>query len=43
MKLGQMIWNENDDGKDLSGIGGGTTGRDAAEFLLHGANSIQPA
>ncbi len=41
MKFGQIIWNENDDGKDLSSIGGGMTVRNAAEFLLRGANSVQ--
>lgn len=41
MKFGQIIWNENDDGKDWSSIGGGMTGRNAAEFLLRGANSVQ--
>lgn len=41
MKFGQIIWDENDDGKALSGIGGVTTGRDIAEFLLLGANSVQ--
>ena len=41
MKIGQIIRDEFDGGKDLSGIGGVETGRDAAEFLLLGANSVQ--
>lgn len=41
MKIGQVIRDEFNGGKDLSGIGGVETGRDAAEFLLLGANSVQ--
>ena len=41
MKIGQLIRDEFDGKKDLSGIGGVETGRDAAEFLLLGANSVQ--
>ncbi len=41
MKIGQVIRDEFDNKKDLSGIGGVETGRDAAEFLLLGANSVQ--
>lgn len=41
MKIGQVIRDEFDGKKDLSGIGGVETGQDAAEFLLLGANSVQ--
>jgi len=41
MKIGQVIRDEFDNKKDLSGSGGVETGRDAAEFLLLGANSVQ--
>ncbi len=41
MKIGQVIRDEFDNKKDLSGIGGVESGRDAAEFLLLGANSVQ--
>ena len=41
MKISQIIRDEFNGGKDLSGIGGVETGRDAAEFLLLGANSVQ--
>ena len=41
MKIGQIIRDEFDNKKDLSGIGGVETGQDAAEFLLLGANSVQ--
>ena len=41
MKIGQVIRDEFDGKKDLSGIGGVESGRDAAEFLLLGANTVQ--
>lgn len=41
MKIGQIIRDEFDGKKDLSGIGGVESGRDAAEFLLLGANTVQ--
>ena len=41
MKIGQLIRDEFDNKKDLSGIGGVESGQDAAEFLLLGANSVQ--
>ena len=41
MKIGQVIRDEFDNKKHLSGIGGVESGRDAAEFLLLGANSVQ--
>ena len=41
MKIGQVIRDEFDGRKDLSGIGGVESGRDAAEFLLLGANTVQ--
>ena len=41
MAIAQLIGSEFDGQRDLSGIGGVETGRDAAEFLLLGANSVQ--
>ncbi|KAL3142349.1 Dihydropyrimidine dehydrogenase [NADP(+)] [Trebouxia sp. C0009 RCD-2024] len=41
MKIAQVIRDEFDGKKDLSGIGGVESGRDAAEFLLLGANTVQ--
>ncbi|KAK9785261.1 hypothetical protein WJX73_003853 [Symbiochloris irregularis] len=41
MSIAQLIQKEFDGKADLSGIGGVETGRDAAEFLLLGANSVQ--
>ena len=41
MAISQLIREEFDGRRDLSGIGGVETGRDAAEFLLLGANSVQ--
>ena len=41
MAIAQLIGTEFDGRRDLSGIGGVETGRDAAEFLLLGANSVQ--
>ena len=41
MKIGQVIRDEFEGKKDLSGIGGVESGRDAAEFLLLGANTVQ--
>lgn len=41
MTISQLIRSEFDGQRDLSGIGGVETGRDAAEFLLLGANSVQ--
>ena len=41
VQIGQVIRDEIDNKKDLSGIGGVESGRDAAEFLLLGANSVQ--
>ena len=41
MSIAQLIDKEFEGKRDLSGIGGVETGRDAAEFLLLGANSVQ--
>ena len=41
MKIAQVIRDEFDGKKDLSGIGGVESGWDAAEFLLLGANTVQ--
>lgn len=41
MSIAQMIGSEYGGSKDLSAIGGVETGRDAAEFILLGANSVQ--
>ena len=41
MTIAQLIQKEFGGKADLSGIGGVETGRDAAEFLLLGANSVQ--
>ena len=41
MSISNLIAQEFDGKKDLSGIGGVETGNDAAEFLLLGANSVQ--
>ena len=41
MSISNLIAQEFDGRKDLSGIGGVETGKDAAEFLLLGANSVQ--
>lgn len=41
MAIAQLIRQEFDGGKSLSGIGGVETGRDAAEFLLLGADTVQ--
>ncbi len=41
MSIAQLIRSEYEGAKDLSAIGGVETGRDAAEFILLGANSVQ--
>lgn len=41
MAIAQLIQREYQGARDLSGLGGVETGRDAAEFLLLGANSVQ--
>ena len=41
MQISTLIKQEFNGAKDLSAIGGVETGRDAAEFLLLGANSVQ--
>ena len=41
MAIAQLIESDFSGQRDLSGIGGVETGRDAAEFLLLGANSVQ--
>ena len=41
MSISNLIAQEFDGKRDLSGIGGVETGKDAAEFLLLGANSVQ--
>ncbi len=41
MSIAQLIGSEYEGAKDLSAIGGVETGRDAAEFILLGANSVQ--
>lgn len=41
MRVAQLIRDEFSGGKSLSGIGGVETGRDAAEFLLLGADTVQ--
>jgi dihydropyrimidine dehydrogenase (NADP+) len=43
MAIAQMIRKDFHGGKSLSGIGGVETGRDAAEFLLLGADTVQVA
>lgn len=43
MAIAQLIRKDFDGGKSLSGIGGVETGRDAAEFLLLGADTVQVA
>lgn len=41
MSISQMIRSEFGPDRSLSGIGGVETGRDAAEFLLLGAQTVQ--
>ena len=41
MAIAQVIERDFGGRRDLSGLGGVETGRDAAEFLLLGANSVQ--
>ena len=41
MAIAQVIQRDFGGWRDLSGLGGVETGRDAAEFLLLGANSVQ--
>jgi hypothetical protein len=41
MAISQLVREEFGGERDLSGIGGVESGRDAAEFLLLGANSVQ--
>ena len=41
MAIAQLIESDFDGRRDLSGFGGVERGRDAAEFLLLGANSVQ--
>ncbi|KAK9901677.1 hypothetical protein WJX75_007983 [Coccomyxa subellipsoidea] len=41
MSIARMIESDFDGAKDVSAIGGVETGRDAAEFILLGANSVQ--
>ena len=41
MAIAQVIQRDFGGRRDLSGLGGVETGRDAAEFLLLGANSVQ--
>ena len=41
MSIAKMIASEYDGQKSLSGIGGIETGRDAAEFILLGSNTVQ--
>ncbi|KAK9817193.1 hypothetical protein WJX72_010866 [[Myrmecia] bisecta] len=41
MAISRLIREEFEGGRDLSGLGGIETGRDAAEFILLGANSVQ--
>ena len=41
MAIAQLIRKDFNGGKSLSGIGGVETGRDAAEFLLLGADTVQ--
>jgi dihydropyrimidine dehydrogenase (NADP+) len=41
MSIARLINNDFQGQRDLSGIGGVETGRDAAEFLLLGSNSVQ--
>ena len=41
MSIARIIKEEYAGGRDLSGIGGVETGRDAAEFILLGANTVQ--
>lgn len=41
MAIAQLIRQDFDSGKSLSGIGGVETGRDAAEFILLGADTVQ--
>ena len=41
MAIAQVIQRGFGGRRDLSGLGGVETGRDAAEFLLLGANSVQ--
>jgi dihydropyrimidine dehydrogenase (NADP+) len=41
MAIARMITDEFGGQKDVSGIGGVETGRDAAEFILLGSNSVQ--
>jgi dihydropyrimidine dehydrogenase (NADP+) len=44
MSIAQTIRRDfPDSGASLSGLGGVNTGRDAAEFILLGANSVQVA
>jgi len=41
MAIAQVIARDYGGQRDLSGLGGVETGRDAAEFLLLGSNSVQ--
>ena len=41
MSISKMMRSEFDAGQSLSAIGGVETGRDAAEFLLLGAQTVQ--
>lgn len=42
MQIAQMIKKDfPDSGKSLSGLGGVNTGRDAAEFILLGSDTVQ--
>ncbi len=41
MSIAQMVASEYGGARDVSAIGGVETGRDAAEFILLGANSVQ--
>lgn len=41
MAISKMMRADFDAGRSLSGIGGVETGRDAAEFLLLGAQTVQ--
>jgi len=41
MAIAQVIARDFGGRRDLSGLGGVETGRDAAEFLLLGSNSVQ--
>lgn len=41
MSIASMVSDEFGGQRDLSGLGGVETGRDAAEFILIGSNSVQ--